>query len=59
MTCDFGWAIYPMINRVKEVAEQVAITNIFGSRSWVDSDIGQQIKRLRPKSYVETQVKKG
>ena len=44
MTIPFGWAKYPMM------------TVIYGSRSWVDSGIGYEIKYLRNESYVDVQV---
>lgn len=36
----FGWAKNPMIKRIHEVRDDVPITLLFGSRSWVDSAAG-------------------
>ena len=52
----FGWAKHPMINRVNQMKEHIPLTIIYGSRSWVDSAPGDQIRTLRPKSYVNVEV---
>ena len=56
MTIPFGWAKYPMIKRVTELPRSLPMTVIYGSRSWVDSGIGYEIKYLRNESYVDVQV---
>ena len=53
----FGWAKYPMINRLDSMQKEVPITLIYGSRSWVDRDPGFKILYSRPDSYVDVQVR--
>lgn len=55
----FGWAKYPMIQRMDSLRKEVPITLIYGSRSWVDRDPGFQMKYMRPNSYVDVQVIQG
>lgn len=58
MTIPIGWARHPMINRIERLAKNVPVTFIFGSRSWMDSGVGQQVKYMRSGSYVDVQVRK-
>lgn len=53
----FGWAKNPMINRIHLIDDEVPITMIYGSRSWVDNSAGEAIRQKREKSYVNIQVK--
>ncbi|XP_067652239.1 (Lyso)-N-acylphosphatidylethanolamine lipase-like isoform X1 [Haliotis asinina] len=55
MQMSFGWARNPMINRITDVAPQVSMTFIHGSRSWIDQQIGHHVKKLRSDSYVAVQ----
>lgn len=52
----FGWAKYPMINRIHEMHDDVPITLIYGSRSWVDHSSGEIVSKLRPNSYVKSYI---
>ena len=52
----FGWAKYQMIRRIPEVDAGIPITMIYGSRSWMDSNIGYEIKYVRNQSFVDVQV---
>ncbi|XP_042239511.1 (Lyso)-N-acylphosphatidylethanolamine lipase-like isoform X2 [Homarus americanus] len=52
----FGWAKYPMIQRMDSLRKGMPMTLIYGSRSWVDRDPGFQIKYMRNDSYVNVQV---
>ncbi|KAK8728266.1 hypothetical protein OTU49_009205 [Cherax quadricarinatus] len=52
----FGWAKYPMIQRIDSLRKGMPMTLIYGSRSWVDHDPGFQIKYMRKDSYVDVQV---
>lgn len=45
-----------MINRIHEIRQDVPITLLYGSRSWVDSSGGDIIQKLRPNSYVKSLV---
>jgi len=57
MSYNFGWACYPMIHRLKDIASFIPMTVICGARSSVDSSICQQIQELRRESYVDTHVR--
>eukprot|EP00112_Aurelia_sp_Birch-Aquarium-sp1_P009158 Seg203.2 transcript_id=Seg203.2/GoldUCD/mRNA.D3Y31 product="1-acylglycerol-3-phosphate O-acyltransferase ABHD5" protein_id=Seg203.2/GoldUCD/D3Y31 len=59
MTIPYGWAKYPMIHRIKDIDEQLPMTILYGSRSWVDSTTGYKIKYLRSKSFVDVQIIRG
>jgi abhydrolase domain-containing protein 4 len=52
----FGWARKPMINRIHEMRDDVPLTLVYGSKSWVDHSSGNIIKNARPKSYVNVHV---
>jgi pimeloyl-ACP methyl ester carboxylesterase len=52
----FGWAKFPMIKRIHEIKDDVDITLVYGSKSWVDHSSGEVIKRARPNSYVKVHV---
>lgn len=56
MMAGFGWAKNPMIKRVHEVRDDVPITLLYGSRSWVDSSAGDLIQKVRPNSFVQSHV---
>ncbi|CAL8096900.1 unnamed protein product [Orchesella dallaii] len=55
----FGWAKYPMINRIPSLRKDVPMTLIYGSRSWVDHCPGAMIQQMRPNSYVDVQIIQG
>eukprot|EP00794_Sanderia_malayensis_P019225 gene19225-21152_t len=59
MTISFGWAKYPMIHRVKDIDPDVPMTLLYGSRSWVDSTTGYNVKYIRSKSNVDVQIIRG
>jgi len=54
-----AWAKNPMLKRIGDLDQQVPITMIYGSRSWMDSTQGQTVKEQRPYSYVDVQMVKG
>lgn len=56
MMSGFGWAKNPMINRIHELREDIPLTLIYGSRSWVDHSAGNIIKATRPNSFVDSYV---
>ena len=56
MMTSFGWAKYPMIKRVTEIDPSIPISMIYGSRSWMDSNMGYEVKYLRNQSFVDVQV---
>lgn len=45
-----------MVRRVADLHEDIPITMLYGSRSWIDSSTGYQVKFLREESYVDVQV---
>ncbi|XP_065368437.1 (Lyso)-N-acylphosphatidylethanolamine lipase isoform X1 [Calliphora vicina] len=55
----FGWAKNPMIHRIKDVRQDIPITFIYGSRSWIDSSSGEKIKSVRGNSMVEIKTVTG
>lgn len=52
----YGWAKHPMVNRIHDLRADIPITMLNGSRSWVDSSAGEQIKAVRPHGQVNIQV---
>lgn len=56
MMSGFGWAKYPMIQRMDSLRKGLPITLIYGARSWVDQDPGFTLKYMRNDSYVDVQV---
>ncbi len=48
-----------MIHRVKDIDQNIPMTILYGSRSWVDSTTGYNIKYIRSKSYVDVQIIRG
>ncbi|KAF2359184.1 Alpha/beta hydrolase fold-1 [Trinorchestia longiramus] len=55
----FGWAKHPMVHRLDSLQQEVPITLVYGSRSWIDRDPGFQIKYSRPNSFVDVQILQG
>ncbi|VDP20788.1 unnamed protein product [Soboliphyme baturini] len=56
----FGWAKRPMISRIEKIREDIPLTFIYGSRSWVDCGPGYTTKyQLRPYSYVRVEIIRG
>lgn len=56
MMSGFGWAKNPMIKRIHEMREDVPLTILYGSRSWVDNSAGKMIRDARPNSFVESHI---
>ncbi|EDO34526.1 predicted protein, partial [Nematostella vectensis] len=59
MSIPYGWAKYPMVNRIGELHRQVPISFIVGARSWVNNESSYEIKRIREDSFVDIQVIRG
>lgn len=55
----FGWAKNPIIKRIDKMKEDIPITILYGSRSWVANSAGDTIKKLRSNSYVNVQIISG
>lgn len=54
----FGWAKNPVVKRMDKLSDDMPITLLYGSRSWVDNSAGETIKQYRSSSYVNVQVGK-
>ncbi|KAL3288220.1 hypothetical protein HHI36_002669 [Cryptolaemus montrouzieri] len=56
MMAGFGWAKNPMVNRIDQLREDVAITLLYGSRSWIDHSATDVIREKRYSSYFRLKV---
>ncbi|XP_053324151.1 1-acylglycerol-3-phosphate O-acyltransferase ABHD5 [Spea bombifrons] len=54
MTVPYGWAQRPMLRRIDGLHPDIPITVIFGARSCIDGNSGNNIQSLRPNSFVKT-----
>ena len=52
----YGWARRPMAPRIAHVREDVPMTFMYGSRTWMDSSVGWEVMFNRKDSYVDTRV---
>ncbi|XP_059478808.1 (Lyso)-N-acylphosphatidylethanolamine lipase isoform X2 [Neocloeon triangulifer] len=60
MMTGFGWAKRPMLNRIQHLREDVPMSILYGSRSWVDNAAGEIIRSKRPEgSYLNVQIISG
>ncbi|XP_063225915.1 (Lyso)-N-acylphosphatidylethanolamine lipase isoform X2 [Bacillus rossius redtenbacheri] len=59
MMSGLGWAKNPIVNRIDTLSEDIPITLLYGSRSWVDSSASETIRALRPNSYINIQILAG
>jgi len=55
LAAPYGFAKDPVIRKINNLDEEVPITFIYGAKSWISSESGQEIKKLRPNSYVDVQ----
>lgn len=56
MMSDFGWAKNPMVRRIDRLREDVPITLLYGSRSWIDHSASDIIKDKRMNSFIKIHV---
>lgn len=56
MMTQYGWARYPMVNRITEMHKGVPMTFVYGSKSWVDKQPGLQVQQLREDSEVDVEI---
>ncbi|KAL5107992.1 1-acylglycerol-3-phosphate O-acyltransferase ABHD5 [Taenia crassiceps] len=54
-----GWAVRPMLPRMRNLKASVPITFVYGGRSWLDFSSGLSTRELRPNSYVDVMVIEG
>ncbi|XP_072396698.1 (Lyso)-N-acylphosphatidylethanolamine lipase-like isoform X1 [Diabrotica undecimpunctata] len=59
MMADFGWAKNPMVRRIDKLRQDLPITLLYGSRSWVDHSAGEILKEKRVNSVFKLQVVSG
>ena len=55
----FGWAKFPMINRISDIDPGFSLTFIYGSRSWIERQSAFQVKYLLGESRVDVHVIQG
>lgn len=56
LSLPLGWAKRPMIQRIADIDKELPITFIYGSRTWMDRECGNQSCYLRPDSTVDVEV---
>ncbi|XP_038076232.1 (Lyso)-N-acylphosphatidylethanolamine lipase-like [Patiria miniata] len=54
-----GWAVNPMIQRAEQLSSDVPVTMIYGDKSWMDSNSGNDLKFRRKGAYVKIHILKG
>ncbi|XP_020893261.1 1-acylglycerol-3-phosphate O-acyltransferase ABHD5 isoform X2 [Exaiptasia diaphana] len=47
LSIPYGWAKFPMVNRVGNLDRRIPITFIYGARSWVDNESAYHVKDIR------------
>lgn len=57
MMVKFGWAKYPMHQRLDRLDPKIQMTLIYGAQSWVDHFPTDNIRILRPNSVVDAYVR--
>jgi hypothetical protein len=58
LSLPLGWAKRPMIQRIADIDKNLPITFIYGSRTWMDRECGNQSRYLRTESRVDVEVTK-
>lgn len=53
LAAPYGFAKDPVIKKIDKLDVEVPITFIYGAKSWITSESGREIKKLRPNSYVD------
>lgn len=58
MTESFGWAKFPMIHRIGGLDNNIPMTMIHGSESWIDYSTSYETKYMRSGtgSYVDVEI---
>ena len=56
MNVSYGWAKFPMIDRISDVDKNIPITMIHGSESWISVESSYQTKYLRKDSFVDIRI---
>ncbi|XP_028392461.1 protein ABHD4-like isoform X2 [Dendronephthya gigantea] len=47
----YGWAKFPMIHRMKYINAQIKVTMLFGSHSWIDNSMTEQMVKEHPNQF--------
>lgn len=55
LAAPYGFAKDPVIRKIDKLDAEVPITFIYGAKSWITSESGREIKKLRSNSYVDVQ----
>lgn len=53
LSIPFGWAKFPLLNRVADIRKDLPITFIYGEHTWMDRSSGLKTAKLRPNSKVD------
>ncbi|XP_045193546.2 (Lyso)-N-acylphosphatidylethanolamine lipase-like isoform X2 [Mercenaria mercenaria] len=56
LSLPLGWAKRPMIQRIGDIDKNLPITFIYGSRTWMDRECGNQSRYLRNESRVDVEI---
>ena len=56
MNVSYGWAKFPMIDRISDVDKNIPITMIHGNDSWISVESSYQTKYLRKDCYVDIRI---
>ena len=56
MSTAFAWAVNPMIMRATALPSDIPVTMLYGARSWMDIDMGMEMKYRRRESEVNVHV---
>lgn len=59
LSLPLSFAKHPLIDRLHEIDKSIAMTVLYGSRSWMDASHGAEIKRRRNGSEVDLYIIKG
>jgi len=55
LAAPYGFAKDPVIKKIDKLDAEVPITFIYGAKSWITSESGREIQKMRPNSYVDVQ----
>lgn len=56
MMSGFGWAKNPLVRRINKLDENLPITLMYGSRTWLDHSAANILQEKRVGSYFKLQV---
>jgi pimeloyl-ACP methyl ester carboxylesterase len=47
----YGWAKFPMIHRMQYINAEVKVAMLFGSHSWIDNTVTEEMESERPEQF--------